>query len=39
MKIPNKREVQQITIDHLSDINFRDFMDLFRECTEKNVNF
>ena len=28
MKIPNKRELQQITFNHLSDIGFEDFMNL-----------
>ena len=26
MKIPNKRELQQIAFNHLSDIDSRDFM-------------
>ena len=28
MKIPNKRELQQIPFNHLSDIGFEDFMNL-----------
>ena len=33
MKIPNKRELQQIAINHSSDIDFRDFMNLYKKCT------
>ena len=29
MKIPNKRELQQIVLNHSSDIDFNDFMKLF----------
>ena len=35
MKIPNKRELWQILFNHLSDINFRVFMKLYRRCTRK----
>ena len=33
-KIPNKREPQQIALDHLSDIDFKDFMKLYKEYTK-----
>ena len=33
MKIPNKRELQQITFNHSSDIYFKDFMNLCKKCT------
>ena len=39
MKIPNKRELQQITINHSSDIDFRDFMNLYKKCTAKLHSF
>ena len=29
MKIPNKRELQQIALNHSSDIDFQDFMKIF----------
>ena len=35
MKIPNKRELQQIAFNHSSDIDFQDFMNLYKECTSK----
>ena len=33
MKIPNKRELQQITFNHSLDIYFKDFMNLCKKCT------
>ena len=35
MKIPNKRELQQIAFNHSSDIDFQDFMNLYKKCTAK----
>ena len=31
MKIPNKRELQQIASNYLSGIDFKDFMKLYKE--------
>ena len=31
MKIPNKNEFQQIALNHLSDIDFQDFMNLYKK--------
>ena len=39
MKIPNKRELQQIAFNHSSDIDFQDFMSLYKKCTEKPYSF
>ena len=39
MKIPNKRELQQIVNNHLSDIDFNDFMKLYKKCTVKSYCF
>ena len=39
MKIPNKQELQQISINHSSDIEFQDFMNLYKICTEKPYSF
>ena len=33
MKMPNKRELQQIATNYLFDIEFKDFMKLYREGT------
>ena len=39
MKIPNKRELQQIAINHSSDINIKDFIEIYRKCTGKPHSF
>ena len=39
MKIPKKRELQQIAFNHLSDIDFNDFMNLYKKFTEKPYYF
>ena len=39
MKIPNKRELQQIVFNHSSHIDFQDFMSLYKKCTEKQYSF
>ena len=33
METPNKRELQQIAFNHSSDIDFQDFMNLYKMCT------
>ena len=39
MKIPNKRELQQTASNHLSDIDFQDFLNLYKKCTAKPYSF
>ena len=39
MKIPNKRELQQTAINHSSDINTQDFIEIYRKCTNKPHTF
>ena len=39
MKILNKQELQQIAINHSSDIEFQDFMNLYENCTAKPNSF
>ena len=39
MKIPNKRELQQIAFNHSSDIYLQDFMNLYKKCTAKPYSF
>ena len=39
MNIVNKWELQQIVINHSSDINFKDYMNLYKKCTEKPYSF
>ena len=38
-KIPNKRELQQTAINHSSDINTKDFANIYRKCTSKPYSF
>ena len=38
VKITNKKELQQISFNHSSDIGFKDFMNL-RKCTAKPYCF
>ena len=38
-KIPNKRELQQIDINHSSDINSEDFITIYKECTTEPYSF
>ena len=39
MKIPNKRELQQIALNHSSDIDFKDFMQIYKKCTTEPYSF
>ena len=39
MKINNKRELQNIAINHSADIDFKDFMKIYRECTREPYSF
>ena len=39
MKIPNKREPQQIAFNHFSDIDSRDIVTLYKKCTAKLYSF
>ena len=34
-KIPNKRRLQQIAINHSSDINSEDFINIYKKCTNE----
>ena len=38
-KIPNKRELQQIAINHSSDINTKDFANIYRKYTDEPYSF
>ena len=39
MKIPNKKELQQTALDHSSDIDFKDFMKIFKNYTAEPYFF
>ena len=39
MKINNKKELQNIAINHSADIDYKDFIKIYRECTKEPYNF
>ena len=39
MEIHNKREFQQIATNHSADIDYKDFMKIYRKCTSEPYSF
>ena len=39
MKINNGIELKNIAINHSADIDYKDFMKIYRECTKEPFNF
>ena len=39
MRITNKRELQKIEFNHASDIDFQDFMNLYKKYTAESYSF
>ena len=39
MKINNRKELQNIAINHSADIDCKGFMKIYRECTKEPFNF
>ena len=39
MKINNKRELQNIVHNHSADIDYKDFVEIYRECTKDPYYF
>ena len=39
MKINNRRELQNIAINHSADVYYKDFIKIYRECTKEPHNF
>ena len=39
MKINSKRELQNIAINHSADIDYKDFMKIYRKCIKKLYSF
>ena len=37
--IPNKRELQQIALNHSSGIEFKDFITIYKKCTSEPYSF
>ena len=38
-KINNKRELQNIATNHLADIDYKDFIKIYGECTKQPYSF
>ena len=39
MKIHNKRELQNIAINHSADIDYKYFLNIYRKCTSEPYSF
>ena len=39
MKIHNRRELQQIAINYSADIDYKDFLKIYRNCTREPYSF
>ena len=39
MKIPNKRELEQIALNHSSDVDFKDFIKIYKKYTAEPYSF
>ena len=39
MKIPNKRELHQIVLNHSSDIDLKYFIKIYNKCTAEPYSF
>ena len=39
MKIPNKRELQQIALNHSSDIDLQDLIKIHNKCNAEPYSF
>ena len=39
MKINNKRELQNIALNHFADIDYKDFVKIYRECIKEPYSF
>ena len=39
LKINSRKELQNIAINHSPDIDYKDFIKIYRECTKESFNF
>ena len=39
MKIQNKRELEQISFNHSSDIDFKEFKKIYKKCAAESYSF
>ena len=38
-KLNSKRELQNIAINHSADMDYKDFVKIYRDCTKESYNF
>ena len=38
-KLNNNKELQNITINHSADIDYKDFVNIYRDCTKEPYSF
>ena len=38
MKTNNRKELQNIAINHSADVGYQDFMKIYRECTKEHCH-
>ena len=39
MKINHRKELQNVAINHSADIDYNDFVKIYKECTLKTIFF
>ena len=39
LKVPNKRELQQISLNRSSDIDFKNFIKIYKKCIAEPYSF
>ena len=39
MKIYSKRELQNIAFNHSANVDYKDFMKIYRKCTSEHYSF
>ena len=39
MKVNNRKELQNIAINHSADTDYKDFVKIYRECTRQPYSF
>ena len=39
MKIHNRKELQNIGVSHSADIDYKDFLKIYRKCTSETYSF
>ena len=39
MKSNNRKELQNVAINHSADIDYQDYIKIYRECTKESYSF